>query len=69
MAKNKIKCPECGWLMNKLSGTCPNCGIKNFKPLLICKRCGKEIPPEISNMNKEEMIKYPKCPHCGYVVD
>ena len=57
MAKNKIKCPECGWLINKLSGTCPECGAKNLRPPVICKNCGKVIPFEILNTKKERTMK------------
>jgi DNA-directed RNA polymerase subunit RPC12/RpoP len=68
MDKNKIKCPECGWLINKLSGTCPKCGAKNLPSPVICKNCGKVIPFEILNTNKEKMKKSLKCPNCGYSV-
>ena len=75
MAKENhdIKCPECGRVIRKLASICPYCGAKAVvspeKGGIICRNCGKKIPPKNIRSNQSDNVSYTShCPYCGVKV-
>ena len=62
-------CPECGYPVQPLSNTCPNCGRIRIIELLACPSCGQEVSPNDFECDCgaifQDRVERIECPECS----
>lgn len=66
-AKNKIRCPKCGKLVEECVKFCPDCGEKIVSTVgtVKCSKCGKDVPAAARFCPECGAPMKCSCPKCG----